>query len=85
MFRPGLIEPQGIKSKTKLVRISYMVMEPLLPLVRAAFPKYVTTTERMGRAMLAAAKRGAPKRVGCLTALGMVARTPPSEPGRGLD
>jgi len=32
-------------------------------LLRAAFPKYVTTTELMGRAMLAAAKRGAPKRV----------------------
>ena len=63
MFRPGLIEPHGIKSKAKLVRISYAVLGPLLPLLKAAFPKYVTTTERMGLAMLAAAKRGAPKRV----------------------
>jgi uncharacterized protein YbjT (DUF2867 family) len=63
MFRPGLIEPHGIKSKTKLVRISYAVMGPLLPLLRAAFPKYVTTTERMGRAMIEVAKRGAPKTV----------------------
>jgi uncharacterized protein YbjT (DUF2867 family) len=64
MFRPGAIVPlHGIKSGTKLVRISYAVVGPLLPLLRAAFPKYVTTTELMGRAMLAAAKRGAPKRV----------------------
>jgi uncharacterized protein YbjT (DUF2867 family) len=64
MFRPGVIVPlHGIKSGTRLVRISYAVVGPLLPLLRAVFPKYVTTTELMGRAMLAAAKRGAPKRV----------------------
>ena len=62
MFRPGVIVPlHGIKSKTKLVRISYAVMGPLLPLLRAAFPKYVTTTEQVGRAMIQVAKHGAPK------------------------
>ena len=62
MFRTGVIVPlHGIKSKTKLVRISYAVMGPLLPLLRAAFPKYVTTTEQVGRAMIQVAKHGAPK------------------------
>jgi hypothetical protein len=64
MFRPGVIVPMhGIKSGTKLVRITYAVAAPLLPLLKAAFPKYVTTTERMGRAMLEVAKRGAQQRV----------------------
>jgi hypothetical protein len=64
MFRPGAIVPlHGIKSKTKIYRISYAVIGPLLPLLRAAFPKYVTTTEQMGRAMIHAAKHGAPKSV----------------------
>jgi hypothetical protein len=62
MFRPGLIAPlDGIKSKTKLVRISYAVLGPLLPLLRAAFPKYVTNTQQVGRAMIQVAKHGGPK------------------------
>jgi uncharacterized protein YbjT (DUF2867 family) len=61
MFRPAVIVPlHGIKSKTKLYRVFYAVLGPLLPLLRA-FPKYVTTTEKLGRAMLIVAKRGAPK------------------------
>jgi uncharacterized protein YbjT (DUF2867 family) len=64
MFRPGVIVPlHGIVSKTKAYRIAYAVMGPLLPLLRAAFPKYVTTTGQIGRAMIAAAKRGAPKQI----------------------
>jgi uncharacterized protein YbjT (DUF2867 family) len=61
MFRPGLIQPMhGIKSKTKLYRILYSITGPLIPLLTAAFPKSVTTTEKLGRAMINAAKRGAP-------------------------
>jgi hypothetical protein len=64
MFRPGLIIPlHGIKSKTLAYRISYMVMRPLLPLMKILMPRFVTTTEKLGRAMLTAAKRGAPKPV----------------------
>ncbi|MGD0227095.1 MAG: NAD-dependent epimerase/dehydratase family protein [Terriglobia bacterium] len=64
MFRPGVIVPlHGIKSRTALYRIPYAVLGPLLPLLRALMPKYVTTTEKLGRAMLIAAKRGAPKAV----------------------
>ena len=63
MFRPALIQPMhGIRSKTRSYRIFYAVARPFLPILRA-FPKYVTTTERLGRAMLAVAKHGAPARV----------------------
>lgn len=61
MFRPALILPlHGIKSKTRLYRVFYAVMGPILPLLYAVAPKYVTTTEQVARAMLAVAKRGAP-------------------------
>jgi uncharacterized protein YbjT (DUF2867 family) len=64
MFRPGIIEAlDGIRSKTKAYRVIYSVAGPLLPLVRFAFPKYVLTTRQIGRAMLAVAKRGFPKRI----------------------
>ncbi len=64
MFRPALIVPRhDIKSRTAVYRLSYAVMRPLLPLMKILFPRYVTTTEQLGRAMLIAAKRGAPKKV----------------------
>jgi uncharacterized protein YbjT (DUF2867 family) len=64
MFRPGVIVPlHGIKSRTMLYRVPYAVLGPILPLLKRLFPKYVTTTEKLGRAMLIAAKRGAPKPV----------------------
>ncbi len=63
MFRPGLIQPlHGIQSRTAIYRFFYKLTAPLLPLL-LRFPKYVTTTERLGRAMLLAAKRGAPKKI----------------------
>jgi hypothetical protein len=61
MFRPAFIQPMhGIKSRTKLYRLLYATAAPLFPLLNALFPKYVTTTEQVGRAMLAVAKRGHP-------------------------
>jgi uncharacterized protein YbjT (DUF2867 family) len=64
MFRPGVIQPlHGIKSKTKLYRALYAVTGPLFPVLKALFPKHVTTTEQVGRAMLKVAKQGAPKPV----------------------
>jgi uncharacterized protein YbjT (DUF2867 family) len=64
MFRPGVIVPlHGIKSRTMLYRIPYLILGPILPLLKRLFPKYVTTTEKLGRAMLVAAKQGAPKTV----------------------
>ena len=64
MFRPALIQPgPGIVSKTRSYRILYAVFGPFFPLLRALFPRFVTTTEEAGRAMLEVAKHGAPKRV----------------------
>jgi hypothetical protein len=53
----------GIKSKTTVYRLGYAVMTPLLPLLLRAFPKHVTTTEQVGRAMLRVAEQGYPKAV----------------------
>ena len=64
MFRPGFIQPlDGIRSKTAAYRWLYLAAKPLLPLARWAFPGYILTTEQIGRAMLAVARKGAPKRV----------------------
>ena len=62
MFRLGFIQPMhGIVSKTRLYRVLYAAIAPLVPLLKAAFPSAITTTERVGRAMLALAKRGGGK------------------------
>jgi uncharacterized protein YbjT (DUF2867 family) len=64
MFRPAIIVPlHGERSKTPSYRLFYTVLGPLLPLLRMALPGYVTTTEHMGRAMLAVAARGSPKSI----------------------
>ena len=64
MFRPGIIRPlHGITSRTRWYRVFYGVVGPLFPLVQALFPGRVATTEQIGRAMLRAAKRGAPKAI----------------------
>lgn len=59
MFRPAVIVPlHGIKSKTMLYQIFYAVMGPLLPPLKKFLPKYVTTTEQVGRSMIKIAKQG---------------------------
>ncbi len=64
MFRPAYIQPMhGIVSRTGIYRVLYAAMKPLYPFLKAAFPNYVTTTEKVGRAMLEVARRGAPKTV----------------------
>jgi uncharacterized protein YbjT (DUF2867 family) len=64
MFRPGLIVPRhGIRSKTKAYRILYALAAPILPLLEATLPKHVTSTEKLGRAMIYAARHGAPKAI----------------------
>jgi uncharacterized protein YbjT (DUF2867 family) len=63
-FRPGVIQPlHGIRSRTRSYRIVYLVLGPLLPLARALFPNQILTTEQMGQAMLAVARRGWPEAV----------------------
>lgn len=64
VFRPAFIQPlHGIRSRTRLYRAFYAIAGPLFPLWKALFPRYVTTTEAVGRAMIAAARHGAPKRL----------------------
>ncbi len=64
IFRPAVIVAlHGIQSRTTLYRVIYKLFGPLLPLLEGRFPKYVTTTEQIGLAMLKVAKQGWPKRV----------------------
>ena len=64
MFRPAAIIPlHGITSRTRWYRILYAATRPLWPLLRRFAPNYVTTTERVGQAMINVAAQGYPKRV----------------------
>lgn len=64
LFRPGVIQPLGgIRSKTRSYRLTYAVIGPLLALLRTLMPSVVLTTDGVGRAMIAAASRGASKAV----------------------
>lgn len=61
MFRPaGIVPMHGVRSKTAWYRVIYAAMSPLYPVLKALFPNGVTTTEKVGRAMLAVARRGYP-------------------------
>ncbi|MCX5192800.1 epimerase [Streptomyces sp. NBC_00249] len=56
MFRPGIVQPvSGMPSKTRLYRTAYAVTAPLFPVLRRIAPNLVTTTEAIGRAMIAVA------------------------------
>jgi uncharacterized protein YbjT (DUF2867 family) len=64
MFRPGYVQPlNGARSKTRLYRALYRVSSGLYPLLERAMPAHVTTTERVGRAMIEVAASGYTKRV----------------------
>jgi uncharacterized protein YbjT (DUF2867 family) len=64
IFRPGAIQPlNGIQSKTPAYRMLYSIAKPILPWLRCAFPRYITTTQVLGRGMIAVAKHGAPKHI----------------------
>jgi len=54
MFRPGYIQPvHGETSRTPWYRVLYTLGHVLYPLLRRVAAGHVTTTERLGRAMLA--------------------------------
>ena len=64
MFRPAGIQPlHGVRSKTGWVQAIYTAASPLLSVLTRVAPKYMTTTEQVGRAMIAVAKHGYPKPV----------------------
>ncbi|MFJ5272878.1 NAD(P)H-binding protein [Streptomyces sp. NPDC088358] len=54
LFRPGYIRPRnGAVSRTSGYRLMYRLTSWLYPVLRRLAPKYVTTTEHLGRAMIA--------------------------------
>ncbi|MDI1465307.1 NAD(P)H-binding protein [Catellatospora sp. KI3] len=64
LCRPGFIQPMhGIVSKTGLYRAGYALTRPLYPLLRRLLPGAVTTTEKVGRAMVRVARDGARERI----------------------
>lgn len=59
MFRPGYIQPmKGIRSKTRIYQTLYTVFSWLYPVFEKVVPNQVTTTEKLGRAMIAVGLRG---------------------------
>ena len=59
MFRPGAIIPlHGIRSRTGWYNAMYAVARPLFPVLKRIFPNAVTTTEQVGKAMIATARNG---------------------------
>ena len=62
MFRPGMIQPlHGVRSKTPLYQAAIVLLKPVLGLAHRWWPDHVTTTEKVGRAMLTVARKGARK------------------------
>jgi uncharacterized protein YbjT (DUF2867 family) len=59
VFRPAMIQPlDGIQSKTSSYRIIYRLTAPFLSAARHFWPNYISTTQELGNALLAAGKRG---------------------------
>lgn len=82
VFRPGLIQPMhGIRSKTLLYRIPYVLIAPFVPWLKRQFPKFVTTSETVGRAMLNVARRGYPVHTLETTDINAAVPDPPSSRG----
>jgi nucleoside-diphosphate-sugar epimerase len=64
MFRPGFIQPvHGVRSKTRLYRLVYDITRPLYPVLKRLFPNSISTSDGLGRAMIAVAADGYAKRI----------------------
>ena len=64
ILRPSAIIPEdGIQSRTASYRWMYVVLKPLLTLVRRISPDRVLTTGIIGDAMLNAVRRGVPQAI----------------------
>ncbi len=62
MFRPNGIQPlHGVRSKTGWINAVYAVSAPLLSYLVRATPGIMTTSEKLGRAMIKVAREGYPK------------------------
>lgn len=64
LFRPGYIQPmKGVRSRTTLYRLLYVVFRPFFWVWTLLFPGLATTTEKMGLAMIHVVQRGYAKPV----------------------
>ena len=64
ILRPAFIQPRnGATSRVTLYRWMYRIAAPLYPVIKAVIPKYATTTEHIGRAMIALARTGGTERI----------------------
>lgn len=59
MFRPSFVRPlHGSLPRAAWLRILYQISSPFFSILKLLFPKHVSTTEELGRAMIHVAKRG---------------------------
>ncbi|MCY7340051.1 MAG: hypothetical protein LH465_08920 [Sphingomonas bacterium] len=59
MFRPGFIQPRhGVTSKTSWYRLLYKLSAPIVGIAERIAPHFITSTDRVGRAMIAIAQHG---------------------------
>jgi uncharacterized protein YbjT (DUF2867 family) len=64
VFRPGMIRPlHGIRSRTRMYNVIYPLLWPFMQIARVVAPGSVTSTERVGRAMLHVARDGYAQRI----------------------
>jgi len=60
LFRPGYVQPmKGVRSRTRIYNLAYTVLGPLYPLLKRLGPGVVTTTEKLGLAMIRVVRDGA--------------------------
>jgi uncharacterized protein YbjT (DUF2867 family) len=63
-FRPGFIQPlHGVTPRSRVYRTLLPLVVVLTPLMRRLIPNQLTTSERLGLAMLHVAREGAPARI----------------------
>lgn len=59
MFRPGLIYPvRGERSRTYMYNVIYALVKPLYPLLKLIMPGKITTTTKLGKAMINVTLKG---------------------------
>jgi hypothetical protein len=64
MLRPGIVQPlRCVRSSTPLYNALYVVLGPLVPVMRRLLPNRTTTSVNFGRAMIRLAIAGDSKRI----------------------
>lgn len=59
MFRPGMINPvRGEKSRTYVYNVIYAIVRPLYPLLKLIMGNKITTTAKVGKAMINVTSKG---------------------------